>query len=520
MQGHKIINPKLLYQVSLDDLVSKDNFYRKLSRIIDFHFLYKETANYYGKEGQESIDPVVFFKIIIVGYLNNIVSDRKLIDYCSNCLDIRLFLKYDIDEKLPWHSTISRTRQLYGEEVFLKLFQEILQKCIQHGMVGGKRQVIDSAFIKANASLDSLQEKEIIEDLSMYANELNNGSEFKVNAKEQIEDEGLTETQNQTVESNNIEADNSKHEDRSRRPISLSNKTHFSPTDPDARISVKPGKRRLLNYLGQVAVDDRHHLIVGALADFADKRDSQSLERIVEQTQNNLSINHLDIGLLFADGGYSSGEALNYLDQKKIDALIPNHGQYKPFREGFLFNEELNQYECQRGNQAILDFRGYDQDKAGNEYKIYRSQQSICKNCPLREQCCGKKTMHKKILDTIHKALFDKMNERYKMPDAKNAAKIRSKTVEPVLGSLINYFGMKKVNSKGIDAATKHCLMSSLCYNLKKMMKFIIRNVESDLKSLRILPKIDQNDSFLNLNPLLTYIYACIFMSLTKPAKA
>lgn len=517
MQGRKTIIPKLIYQVTLEELVSKDNFYRKLSQIIDFHFLYKETEKYYGKEGQESIDPVVFFKIMIVGYLNNIVSDRKLIDYCSNCLDIRLFLKYDIDEKLPWHSTISRTRQLYGEEVFLKLFQQILAKCIQHGMLGGKRQVIDSAFIKANASLDSLQVKEINEDISIYANELNEGSEYKVDAEEKFEDKVQTDTQDQT---DNAQTDNSKREDKIKRPISLSNKTHFSPTDPDARISVKPGKRRLLNYLGQVAVDDRHHLIVGALADFADKRDSQSLERIVEQTQNNLNINHLDIGLILADGGYSSGEALNYLDQKKIDALIPNHGKYKPLREGFLFNEQLNQYECQRGNQAILEFRGYDQDKAGNEYKIYRSNQSSCKSCPLRAQCCGKKSKHKKIQDTIHKVLFDKMHERYKMPDAKKVAKIRSKTVEPVLGSLINYFGMKKVNSKGIVAATKHCLMSSLCYNLKKMLKFIMKKAESDLKSIRILPKFNPNDSFLNLNQLLTSICSYIVISLTKPLRA
>ena len=61
--------------------------------------------------------------ICLVGYLNNINSDRRLIAYCSNCIDVRWYLKYDIDEELPWHSTISRTRQLYGEEVFLSLFQ-------------------------------------------------------------------------------------------------------------------------------------------------------------------------------------------------------------------------------------------------------------------------------------------------------------------------------------------------------------------------------------------------------------
>src|SRR5574338_189960 len=125
MQGKKDIQPKMMYQVHLDDLVPADNFYRRLDETVDLHFLYKATEKYYGQEGQESIDPVVFFKICLVGYLNNINSDRRLIAYCSNCLDVRLYIKYDIDEPLPWHSTISRTRQLFGEEVFLELFKKI-----------------------------------------------------------------------------------------------------------------------------------------------------------------------------------------------------------------------------------------------------------------------------------------------------------------------------------------------------------------------------------------------------------
>ena len=100
--------------------------------------------------------------------------------YCSNCLDVRLFLGYDLNEDLPWHSTISRTRQLLGEEVFLELFQKVLSLCVGKGMVRGKRQAVDSAFIKANASMDSLVEKEVLEDASAYVDELEENSEFKV----------------------------------------------------------------------------------------------------------------------------------------------------------------------------------------------------------------------------------------------------------------------------------------------------------------------------------------------------
>lgn len=105
MQGKKKYIPKIFYQFSLDALVPQDNFYRKVQAELALDFLYKATKNYYGNEGQASIDPLVFFKILLVDYLNNINSDRALLRYCSNSLDVLLFLGYDLDEDLPWHST-------------------------------------------------------------------------------------------------------------------------------------------------------------------------------------------------------------------------------------------------------------------------------------------------------------------------------------------------------------------------------------------------------------------------------
>ena len=81
----KISPPQLFYELSLDGLVPADNFYRRVNQELDLRFLYQSTQKYYGTQGQESIDPVVFFKILLVGYLNNINSDRALIRYCSNC---------------------------------------------------------------------------------------------------------------------------------------------------------------------------------------------------------------------------------------------------------------------------------------------------------------------------------------------------------------------------------------------------------------------------------------------------
>ena len=108
---------KLFNNFQLSNRVPTDNFYRRLGKVLDIGFLRKQTECYYGKTGQKSIDPVVFFKLCLVGYLENIISDRKLIQHASMRLDILYFLGYDIDEVLPWHSTISRTRQLFPEAV-------------------------------------------------------------------------------------------------------------------------------------------------------------------------------------------------------------------------------------------------------------------------------------------------------------------------------------------------------------------------------------------------------------------
>ena len=488
-----------MYQVHLDELVPKDNFYRRLTAALDLRFLYKLTKPYYGTQGQQSIDPVVFFKILLVGYLNNINSDRRLIDYCSNCLDIRLFLQYDIDEQLPWHSTISRTRQLLGEEVFLSLFRKILSLCIEKGMVRGKRQALDSAFVKANASLDSLTEKQIIEDAEHYAQELNDNSDFRIKpdtlTPQDKANKAVSDSRKKAVEQHHEgkkeaykgapgspESKQDKEQEKY-RPRFLSNHTHASPTDPDARIAVKPGKARQMNYYAQITVDQAHHVITASGADFADKRDSECLPHILKQNIENLEPHDLRPEQLLADTGYSSAQALQFCDENKIDAYIPNFGQYKPQREGLRYNAELDQYECTQGNKAVLFFRKIVTSVRGYEKKQYRSSANHCKGCPLRSQCIGKGNI-KQLEDTLNRHLYDAMHLKLQISYAKRLLKKRGSTVEPVLGTMLNFLNLRRVNTRGIKQANKHVMMASLSYNLKKYLKFISKKAAAKTMAL------------------------------------
>ena len=230
-----------------------------------------------------------------------------------------------------------------------------------------------------------------------------------------------------------------------------------------------------MKYLGQLSVDTGHHVSTGACADFADKRDSQCLEKICDLTISNLRENNMNIHQLLADTAYSSGEALQYIEEKGIDAYIPNFGQYKPEREGFIYNKELDRYECQRGNKAILPFKSIRKQHNSYEIKQYRSSESDCKSCPFRKECCGEKTKFKKLSHSIHKEYYDRMHRKLteNKPYAQRMSRLRSSTVEPVLGTLINFLNMKRVNTRGIKLANKHVLMAALTYNLKKYLKFI-----------------------------------------------
>jgi transposase len=122
MQGHKQFPDRVVLRFRLSERVPRHHLYRRLAELLDWSFLYEQTQHLYSRTGQPSLDPVVFFKLVLVGRLENIASDRRLVEHCALRLDILYFLGYEVDDDLSWHSTISRTCQLYPVTVFEHLF--------------------------------------------------------------------------------------------------------------------------------------------------------------------------------------------------------------------------------------------------------------------------------------------------------------------------------------------------------------------------------------------------------------
>ena len=221
---------------------------------------------------------------MLIGHLENITSARKLVEHCSLRMDMLYFLGYNNDEPLPWHSTLSRTRQLYPETLFELVFDKVFSLCVAKNMVAGRRVAIDSAPVKANASMEKLLEKQPERPCPKLLPQSNGQNEPadpspKPGNRQAAPFMTATDYQLQRLakhQQNLMQFPTASGASNPKAQL-LSNKTHYSPTDPDARISVKPGKARKLNYHCSLAVDTAEGIISHVQADFADSRDSQCL---------------------------------------------------------------------------------------------------------------------------------------------------------------------------------------------------------------------------------------------------
>jgi transposase len=153
----------LPHDVSLEDLVPQDTFYRRLEEILDLSFVRDLVRPLYARGGRSSVDPVVFFRLQLVMFFEDIRSERELMRVAADRLSVRWYLGYDLHEPLPDHSSLTRIRERYGLEVFRRFFERIVEMCMDAGLVWGKEVFFDSTKVEANAAVDSLAPRWVVE---------------------------------------------------------------------------------------------------------------------------------------------------------------------------------------------------------------------------------------------------------------------------------------------------------------------------------------------------------------------
>jgi len=472
MVGQKELNSKTFYIFSLERVVPEDDYYRKLDRLLDLSFLYKECKDLYGKTGNPSIDPVVFFKIQIIGFLENIISDRELAKRINDSLSLRLFIRYDIDEPTPWHSTISRTRERIPEAIYKEVFNYMLRVCVEHNLVGGSHISVDSTLIKANASMDSLERKHPVYSIEDYRKKVLKGNEPDVNEEK-------------------------------RRKEKKTNDTHVSKRDVDARIAKKSGKQLGLYYKNNISTDPKRGIIIHAEAVHSNLNDVLRLIEIVKQSKERLNANNLQLQSLSADKQYCNGKRLKELEEINIEAYVPLVKQKrKPgvwCVDKFVYNKEDDCYICPNGKK--LSYKGNNEKS-----KRYKAYYNDCKVCSYKKKCITKKT-GRTLYHPVYKEQYDNLKKRLQTPMAKRATRYR-KVVERAFGELKNDLGMVKVNTLGLKNAHKRFIMAAFTYNLKKFVKYGYKYASSPAVSKGILS--NKNLYFkLNFNALLISNYMC-----------
>jgi transposase len=429
----------------VETYVPKNNFYRQIKQLLNLDFLYQAVAPYYGKCGQKSIDPVVFFKLQLVAHFENICSERALIEKSQLRLDILYFLDYNLGERLPCHSTLSRTRKRLPAAVYETCFQVILAQCVEAGMVSGHTQVVDAAFVEANASTDSLKRKALLEW------QLMKGEGKQITPAELIGQASSFTTLAKTAKP---------------KSCPRNNRSHISMSDADAKLSQKAGKPSRLYYLSSMAVDTYRHIITHMQADLADERDSKHLITIVDKLSSTLKHYGLPLQYLLADGGFGSGENYAFLEVNKIKGFISLPGSYHSVREGFTYDATQNAYICR--NEKLLCYHGI-KIEYGFANHHYHARVKDCGGCPFKQECCGSKR-RQSLKFSVYRHYHQGMQERVESKEGKRMKGQRMATVEPVFGSLLNYYGMKRSNAKGKQAAHKFMLIAACAYNLQKLL--------------------------------------------------
>ncbi len=268
MQGLHVFDPRSLVTVDLESLVHQDHLLRKINRILETAFIRELTAACYASGvGRPSIDPEVFFRMLLVAYLYGIKSDRQLCEEIHHNFAYRWFCRLALDEKVPDHSSLSRIRDRYGEDIFEALFRRIVEICQKRGLVAPQCRVMtDATLIAADAALNSLV---LI------------GSE-----------ESGHETQALAESAKPID---------SRHPRKLSNQTHRSRTDPDATLAEKKGSPRQLKYKVHQSADADSRVILDTHVTTGGRHDNQPYLEQLRRIEDRCRVTILEV---IADRGY------------------------------------------------------------------------------------------------------------------------------------------------------------------------------------------------------------------------
>ncbi|MFB5198609.1 IS1182 family transposase [Neobacillus sp. KR4-4] len=453
MMGRKDDYQSRMEFIDLNTFVPSNHILRQINEKIDFSFIYNKMEMYYSKHGRKSLDPVLLFKMLLIGYLYNVDSERELEQEVNLNIAYRWFLGLDLTDPVPDHSTFSqnRRRRFKDSTVFQEIFDHIVKLCMEKGLVTGEVIVTDSTHIKASASKSKVEKVTVEKTPSQYLNTL------ELEAKK-IEKE-LEEKRKETGTKK-----------RGRKPKGPSTETiSVVKTDSDAGVLSRPGKPTGPHYLAHTSIDTKNGIIVDIHPSPGNINDCEPFVERLKVIQDKFE---LDIKSVGADRGYDTTPIHHGLKTLEITGYISpikydNAFDTTSYRD-FFYNRETDTYTCP--NQKVLTFT-HLMSKGEQYYKTYSAKTKDCKVCPFREKCFGKTASRRTISRPIAHELLEENIKRAKTNEYKLVQKLRRVWCEGSFGTMKTKHNLYKTYKRGIEKIHEQCLFSALALNLKRMIK-------------------------------------------------
>src|SRR5712692_4632448 len=492
MMGKKERSFAQLIQVSLEELVPADHFYRHLERTLDLSFVREFVQETYAGKGRPSIDPVVFFKLQLVMFFEAIRSERLLMRHAADRLSVRWYVGYDLDEPLPDHSSLTRIRERYGVEVFRRFFEQIVEQCQEAGLVWGRELYIDATKVEANASIASVKPR--------FAVEAHLANLFDAQPEELAEEKERQRLQEEAIRSRPVEGEETQVPVQ--LPISLSAEARealaqhneerhdwmeqsgaqdrritnrcyqrvadlrVSTTDPDASMMLTKGGSHLGYQTHYVVDGGKARIILNVLVAPSEVSENKPMLDLLWRARFRWKLWPRQAT---GDSKYGTEENIVAIESQHIHAYIPlpdnDHRTEFFSSQEFKYDAERDVYVCPADKELH-----FVQGQSTERSRRYRASAKDCNACPLKAQCTTGK-QGRSLCRSVDEEFLDRVRGYYLTEAYKKAYRKRSVWVEPLVAEGKQWHGMRRFRLRLLWRVNSEALLIAAGQNLKRLLK-------------------------------------------------
>ena len=463
MMGAKIRNFAPLPDLSLEELVPKDNFYRRLEAALDLSFVRDLVRDRYAPSGRPSVDPVVFFRLQLVMFFEDIRSERRLMKVAADRLSVRWFLGYDLDEPLPDHSSLTRIRERYGLQTFRRFFERVVELCVEAGLVWGEELYFDATKVEANASLDSMGSRSLME----HGLEEHLAGIFPEEVVPPVEEGADTPEKTAAVGPTGQEEGRALAEANTRRHrwIAQAGRQHrevvrwgyrrvadlrTSTTDPDASPMHRKNKgASRLGYLTHYAVDGgKARVILDVLVTPAEVTENLPMLELLFRSRFRWRLRPRSVT---GDAAYGTVENVAAVEKAGMRAyvVLPKHDERGgPLfaKNEFVYDAEKDLYVCPQGE--TLRRQGLDYKERSIRYA---AKPSACNACPLKTRCTKGKKKGRWLRRSFEEEYLERVRGYQDTEPYRKALRKRQVWVEPLFGEAKDWHGARRFRLRRLE---------------------------------------------------------------------